>query len=91
MPVVIKQVVPNFTSAARTLRPEHLGEQPSGWTITGEIHEDYYEWVNYFDATHPTLGWVRGDYESEIEASSMKAYTHFINNHPPEEWDYHDI
>lgn len=76
---------------ARTLSPSDLGENPSGWTITGVVCEDYFEWVNYFEATHPTLGWVRGDYEDVVEAKSKKAYAHFIEHHPPYEWDYWDI
>jgi len=93
MRVSVKQVV-NVAFAhhgARTLSPGCLGENPSGWTITGEVMEDYVEWVNYFEATHPTLGWVRGDYEGIVEAKSKKAYAHFIEHHPPQEWDYWDI
>ena len=77
--------------SARTLFPSDLGENPSGWTITGDVQEDYFEWVNYFEATHPVFGWVRGDYEDVVEAKSKKAYAHFIENHPPYEWDYWDI
>lgn len=93
MKVAIKQVVSvDFACApARTLNPAHLGENSSGWTITGEICEDYYTWVNDFEATHPTLGWVRGNYEDVVEAKSKKAYAHFIEHHPPDEWDYWDI
>lgn len=78
-------------SLASTLYPEDLGTHPSGWTVSGEIHEDWMEWVNEFEATHPVLGWVRGDFESEVTASSQEAYEHFVANHPPHEWDYHDI
>ena len=77
--------------SASTISPSELGENSSGWTITGKIHEDYYEWVNYFEATHPDYGWVKGDYESEITASSEAAYLHFNSNHPPSNWDYMDI
>jgi hypothetical protein len=90
MKVSIKQT--DFShGSARTLRTCMLGEQLSGWTITGVIHEDYYTWVNYFEATHPTFGWIKGDYEDVIHAKSKKAYDHFIKNHPPELWDYADI
>lgn len=78
-------------SLARTLDPTLLGTQPSGWTITGEIHEDYYEWVNEFEATHPDFGRVWGDFEKEVFADSQEAYDHFFAQHPPKEWDYFDI
>ncbi len=81
----------DFKTQARTLSPSYLGENPSGWTITGEVFMDYYVWVNEFEAKHPTLGWVRGDFESLVEAKSKKAFEHFIEHHPFEEWDYWDI
>lgn len=92
----------NFRSEARTLSPSEVSDEknvcglhtkthPSGWTITGEVHEDYYYWVNEFSATHPVYGFVNGDFESKVYASSKEAYEHFVENHPPEEWDYHDI
>ena len=43
---------------ANTLPPECIGKNESGWEITGEIHEDYYEWVNDFEATHSQYGKV---------------------------------
>lgn len=77
---------------ARTLPVECIGyNKESGWTITGKICQDYYSWVNYFEATHPTYGWIRGDFEKEIIAKSKKAYDHFIKFHHTEEWDYWDI
>ena len=90
MKVSIKQACSHYGNA-RTFPTYMLGEQLSGWTITGEIHEDYYAWVNYFEATHPTFGWIKGDYEDIIHAESKKAYEHFVKNHPPELWDYSDI
>lgn len=63
----------------------------NGWTITAQTHEDYYEWVNYFEAKHPKLGKVWGDFESEVFATSQKAFADFYKNFPPEAWDYHDI
>lgn len=62
-----------------------------GWTISGTICEDYYTWVNDFEATHADLGFVKGNFESQVEASSQEAYEHFIERHPPYEWDYYDI
>lgn len=76
---------------AYTLSPAVLGENSSGWTIRGEVHEDYYEWVNEFEAVHPDFGRVWGDYEDEVHAKSKKAFEHFYKNHPPDVWDYGDI
>ena len=76
---------------ALTLRAYDIGQNSSGWTISGAIIEDYYEWVNDFEATHPDFGWVKGNFEDEVKASSKKAYDHFWKNHEPMEWDYQDI
>jgi hypothetical protein len=78
---------------ASTLHPEDLGvhPEPDGWTVTGEIQEDYYEWVNDFVATHPKYGKVEGNFESSVVATSEVAYQHFIKFHPPNDWDYWDI
>lgn len=62
-----------------------------GWTITAEIHCDYYSWINEFEATHPIYGFVKGDFEVLIEASSREAFEHFYKNHQPNFWDYYDI
>jgi hypothetical protein len=77
---------------ANTLDPEVIGKNQSGWTITGDIHKDYYKWVNEFSATHENgKWWVKGDFESKVEASSKEAYDDFVKYHPPHEWDYWDI
>ena len=78
-------------SMARTLSPFDLGENDSGWTITGQVVEDYYEWVNYFEAVHAAYGELKGDFEHEVTAESQEAYDHFIKNHPFAVWDYYDI
>jgi hypothetical protein len=69
----------------------HTRTHDDGWTITGEIHEDYYTWVNSFEAKHPTLGRVWGDFEGEVHADSEEAFADFYATHPPEAWDYGDI
>jgi len=76
---------------ALTLRPEDIGTHKDGWTITGEVHEDYYEWVNEFEAIHKKYGKVWGDFEGEVHADSEKGFKHFYKHHTPEEWDYGDI
>jgi hypothetical protein len=80
-------------SPALTLYPDDIRNSPhiDGWTITGNIHEDYYEWVNEFQATHPIYGKVWGNFEDEVFADSEDGFKHFYENHPPEAWDYYDI
>lgn len=76
---------------AYTLSPDELGVNESGWTIVGDIHEDYFEWVNEFEATHPIYGRVWGDFENTVYADSDVGYEHFYKNHTPQSWDYWDI
>lgn len=76
---------------ALTLNPEEIGEHPDGWIISGEVHEDYYEWVNEFEAHHPTYGKVWGNFEEEVYAESEEGFQHFYKNHTPVAWDYGDI
>lgn len=90
-------------SDARTLPVEYVSDgesfigknyqrtHDSGWTISGKVIEDRYLWVNEFQASHPVFGFVSGDFEKEIVASSKEAFDHFAKNHPYEEWDYGDI
>ena len=89
--MITRKFTRDFNSQARTLRKEDIGTHADGWTIEGEIHEDYYEWVNDFKARHPTLGRVWGNFESEVKATSRAAYDDFIKHHSPQEWDYYDI
>lgn len=76
---------------ARSLSPENGFIKETGWTINATISEDYYRWINDFDAFHPVHGRVAGNFESIVRASSEKAYEQFIKDHPYEEWDYGDI
>lgn len=102
--MVIKRFGEDFHSSggALTLNPSEVSDvnriggpytrsHPDGWTITGVIHEDYYEWVNEFKAEHPHYGVIYGDFEDKVTASSEEAFQHFYENHKPEEWDYQDI
>ena len=76
---------------ALTLSPSCIGENNSEWTIEGEIHEDWYEWVNEFKATHPKYGKVWGDFEEKVYADSEEGFQDFYKHHVPEAWDYGDI
>lgn len=90
---VIKHFGLDFDSAggALTLEPGYIGTHENGWTITGQIHEDYYEWVNEFEAVHPELGKVWGNFEGEVLADSEEAFQAFYTSFPPVAWDYMDI
>jgi hypothetical protein len=70
---------------------EHTRVHPDGWTITAFIHEDYFYWVNEFEAVHPMYGRVWGDFESEVYADTEDGFQDFYAKHPPEPWDYYDI
>lgn len=76
---------------ARTLCPTVVGKNASGWQVKAEVLEDYYEWVNHFEAFHPLYGIVYGDFEDAVTASSEAALQHFLSAHPVEDWDYWDI
>lgn len=62
-----------------------------GWTITGQLIEDYYTWVNDFEASHPKFGKVWGNFETEVYADSEEGFDDFYEKHTPEAWDYGDI
>lgn len=66
-------------------------EHKDGWTIKGEIHEDYFTWVNDFEAKHNKFGKVWGNFEDIVYADSEEAFKDFYANHEPSEWDYGDI
>ena len=103
--MIIKQFGKDFDSSggALTLRPDYITDNEnvtkghwskkhkSGWTISGEMHEDYYRWVNEFNAQHPDFGAVWGNFEDKVYADSEEAFEHFYKNHPPQDWDYGDI
>jgi hypothetical protein len=63
----------------------------NGWTIKGTIIEDYYYWVNDFEAQHPKFGRVWGDFEDKVFADSEEGFEDFYKNFPPNAWDYADI
>ena len=63
----------------------------TGWTIKANVKTDYYSWVNEFEASHPVLGRVWGDFEESVYADSEGAFNDFYKNYPPDKWDYGDI
>lgn len=64
---------------------------PSGWTISGRVCEDWYYWVEEFEASHPEHGKVKGDFSAEVWATSQAAFEHFKEHHPYSEFDTQDI
>ncbi len=80
------------TKLARTLYASYLGFHPkTGWWIQGGFIDELFGWVNDFYATHEDFGYVEGNFESEVRATSKKAYEDFIKHYPYLEWDYGDI
>lgn len=69
----------------------HERTHDDGWTIKGEIHEDYYTWVNDFEAVHTKLGKVWGNFENTVYADSEEGFKDFYDKHKPSAWDYGDI
>ena len=63
----------------------------SGWTIEGELHEDYFVWINEFNAVHDKYGRVWGDFENTVYADNEEGYNDFYKNHTPHAWDYQEI
>ncbi len=98
-----KKFKDDFPSQARTLDPEevlkdhdeetgrYMRTHEDGWTITGEIKEDYCYWVNDFGAVHPIFGKVWGNFERTVYADTEAGFNDFYLKHPPREWDYWDI
>lgn len=82
----------NQGTNAATLDADVVGySETSGWTIVAEIHEDHFTWINYFEATHPKYGYVKGDFEGMVEAASESAIDHFLEHYTIHNWDYSDI
>jgi hypothetical protein len=98
---VIKRLGEDFQTygGALTLCPSYVDsdetlykENSSGWFIRGRVYEDWFAWVNDFDAYHPEKGWkVKGNFEDNVEASNEEAFQHFWEYHKPLDWDYGDI
>lgn len=63
----------------------------NGWTITGNMSNDYYSWVEKFEAIHPTFGKIVGVVDDKIYATSEEGYEDFIKNHPITGMDLDDI
>lgn len=88
---------------AHTLRAEDVCEDhdsqvghctrthATGWTISGVVKEDWYYWVNDFEAHHPDFGRVWGNFEEAVFADTESGYEAFCAAHPKHVWDYADI
>ena len=61
-----------------------------GWEISGKVHEDYFTWVNEFEATKNGEK-VWGDFEKVVYCTSLEVLEDFLENHFPDAWDYYDI
>ena len=87
--MIVKEFKDEFYSAY-TLDPSVVGKNDNGWEIKAEIQEDYFEWINYFEAKKGKM-WVKGNFEDKVYASSKKAYEDFRKYFNPQIWDYYDI
>ena len=86
---------------ALTLNPKEVGVDNvigrhtkthlDGWTIEGEVVEDYYYWINEFKACHPKFGKVWGNFEDKVYTEKRSGFKDFYEKHTPEAWDYDDI
>ena len=61
------------------------------FTVHACIHEDYYEWINFFIITSPQGDYMFGDFENIVYASSQKFYDLVIQKDLVGVWDYGDI
>lgn len=75
---------------AHTLNSDYKGTHSNGWTIDGIIKEDFYEWINKFNARNGDK-WVRGNFEVKVTADSEETYNEFIKLFPVDHWDYESI
>lgn len=66
-----------------------------GWTIKGVMCNDWYSWVEVFEATHPQFGKVwRTEEDAKnhtVKATTREAYDNFIINHEFIGFCYDDI
>lgn len=68
---------------------------PDGWTIKGVMCNDWYSWVEVFEATHPQFGKVwRTEEDAKnhtVKATTREAYDNFVINHEFIGFCYDDI
>lgn len=66
----------------------------NGWTISGQIVEDYVSWVPFITAFHKNYGIIYGDFSEEIIVVSNnpdKTLFNFLDNNMPLVWTSWDI
>lgn len=83
-------------SVALTLSPYILDKQnKNDWFFKAKIQEDYYQWINFFEATHPKYGKIFGDFEIGIHypKENKEALNDFLEKtfQYLNLWDYMDI
>ena len=59
--------------------------------VQAYIHEDYYEWINFFIITSPKGDYMFGDFENIVYVSSKKFYDVVMQKDLVKVWDYGDI
>jgi hypothetical protein len=66
----------------------------NGWTISGQIEEDWVSWVSFITAFHKSYGIIYGHFSEEIIVVSDnpdEALFHFLDNNTPLVWNSWDI
>jgi len=80
-----------YVTDIKVKRGYHSKKHKSGWTISGEVHEDYYTWVEEFSAKHDKYGEIIGNFNDFILVESEESLKHFLKHHPYEDWELKDI
>lgn len=83
-------------SIAFTLSPYILDKQnKNDWFFKAKIQEDYYQWINFFEASHSKYGKIFGDFEIGIHypKENKEALNNFLEKtfQYLNLWDYMDI
>lgn len=63
----------------------------TSWTIIGNCIEDWFYWIDDFEAHHPTHGIIFGSFNKNVYAESKECFENFVSSHHYEEWDAGDI
>lgn len=69
---------------------EELGKPYKGWTVYAPVNEDYYSWIESFEA-YKNDEWVVGDFDYIVYSSSKAAFDDFTRHFRPKIFNSGDI
>jgi hypothetical protein len=69
---------------------EELEKPYKGWTVYAPVHEDYYSWIESFEA-YKNDEWVIGDFNYIVYSSSKAAFDDFTRHFRPTIFNSGDI